>query len=89
MKNTPFVALESGEFALQTIVAGIPNIALITDGLTLVLFKTETKPYITIDNAIKWHEAELQKSGGTWRTDFLEYLKIAKNKISAGKVEIL
>jgi hypothetical protein len=87
MSNSPFVILENGQMAVNALVAGIPKIALMTDGLTLIVFDDEKELYITLDNAIQWHETELQKNK-EWRTDFIELLKEAKIKIQAGKVTI-
>lgn len=68
-KKSPFLEYD-GELYVKVKYAGMHYLSLIVDCVPISLFgKT---PYLKIDDAIQWHEKEIEATGGAWKRCFLD-----------------
>jgi hypothetical protein len=68
---------------------GIHWLSAFNDGLTLVYFGLRDGPYVRVEEAVAWHERELQESRGLCGDgELLAAMRLALTKFRAGEVEI-
>jgi hypothetical protein len=78
MKSTPFV-IHRGECYVQAKAAGMSFLSLVIDSVDLWYFDKKRKtPHIKLQDAIDWHEYEIQETNGEWPREALNLLLKAK-----------
>lgn len=77
MSETPYIN-SSGELYIEAEHAGMHYFCLLADGVPIYTFEGGNVHAIKVDDAIKWHRDEIERSGGEWRSDYLEALILAK-----------
>jgi len=81
--KTPF-AEHDGVFFVTIAASGIHYLIPLIDGMRVVHFGKETKPYLRLDDAIAWHEKEIEESHGTSGSKkALGLLKQARERLTA------
>ena len=58
-KNTYVTNEADGKLYIEARSSGISQLCFLLDGLPYVTFGKGKTPYITVEDAIKWHEKEL------------------------------
>lgn len=81
--KTPF-ALFEGRFYVTIKASGIHPLIPYIDGMAIAMFSGCKKAYIRLDDAIEWHEKELEQShGASGNKKALELLKQASERLSS------
>jgi len=84
--KTPFTEYE-GTFYVSIAASGIHPLIPYIDGMRVTLFGRSRKGHLPIDEAIKWHEKELEVTNGEFgSTKVLNLLREARRRFMAGKV---
>jgi len=77
MKRTPYAECE-GKLYIKAKYAGMHILCLMCDGIPITLLGKSKSPYLHIDDAIQWHEKEIEATNGAWKRKFLDALLEAK-----------
>jgi hypothetical protein len=77
-KKSPFAESE-GKLFVKAASAGMHFLCLMIDGIRISYFGKAKTPYLHIDDAIRWHEKEIEASEGQWPRKTLDAL-IAANQ---------
>ena len=81
--KTPFVKCE-GLYYVTIRCSGIHPLIPFVDGMAITTFPKDKKPYILLDDAIAWHENELERSHGeSGNKKVMELLKKARGRFTA------
>ena len=81
--KTPFAEYE-GRFYVTIQASGIHPLIPYIDGMAIAMFPKCKKAHIRLDDAIAWHEKELEQShGASGSKKALELLKQARERLTA------
>jgi len=81
--KTPFAEYE-GRFYVTIQASGIHPLIPYIDGMAIAMFPKCKKAYVRLDDAIAWHEKELEQShGASGSKKALDLLKQARERITA------
>ena len=87
MKRTILATSPNGTLFIKAKEAGMPFLCLMIDGIAISYFGNEKTPYITVDQAINWHEKELPHCKNDNSKDCLEALRHVKQKYAEGSIQ--
>lgn len=68
--------------------AGMHILSLLVDGAPIVLLGKSQTMHLRVDDAIRWHEQEIEATQGAWNRKTLDVLLEAKRKFQESKQEI-
>jgi hypothetical protein len=63
-------------------------LSLLVDGIPIALFGKSETMYLHIDDAIQWHENEIEATHGAWDRKSLDTLLEARRQFQASQPEI-
>jgi hypothetical protein len=79
-KRSPYVRHE-GKIYVEARYSGISVLVVMVSGLAISTFGKSATPYLLLDDAIRWHEKEIEVTNGKYPDTGLKVLTEAKNRI--------
>ena len=85
-KKRTILAEHEGKLYIEAKYAGMHFLCLLVDGISLTFFGKSDRAYLTIDQAIEWHQKEIKATFGKWDRKVLDALVGIKAKFDAGEI---
>lgn len=87
MRHTPLIFIScEGQLYIKVKYTGINFLCLLADGVPLTMFDKGRIVCLKIEDAISWHEREIEETKGRWPDMMLIALQKARDDYKSGKM---